>query len=151
MATKSVIQDFLAQPVLAVVGVSRSGKKFGNAVVRDLKTKGYHVYIVHPQAETLEGERCYPSLKEIPEPVGGLVLVVPPAETEKLVRDAHALGIQRIWMQQGAESPQAVRFCKENEMSVVQGECIMMFFDEKPAFPHNLHKFVRKLTGSLPK
>ena len=60
MTNKQTIQEFLAQPALAVVGVSRSGKKFGNTAFRELKAKGYRVYPVHPEAQTIEGESCYP-------------------------------------------------------------------------------------------
>jgi predicted CoA-binding protein len=71
MATKALIDDFLAQRTLAVVGVSRKAEKFGNMVYRELKAKGYRVFAVNPRTESVAGERCYPSLSALPEPVGG--------------------------------------------------------------------------------
>ena len=150
MTSKAVVTDFVSQKKLAVVGVSRQGKKFGNMAFRALKAKGYKLLPVHPQAETIEGERCYPSLAALPEPVDGVLVVVPPAETEKVVREAAAAGIKRVWMQQGAESPAAIKFCEDNGLSAVHGECILMFA-EPAAWFHRAHRWVWKLLGKLPK
>ena len=150
MSSKAAVTDFVAQRKLAVVGVSRQGKKFGNMAFRELKAKGYRLLPVHPQAETIEGEPCYPSLAALPEPVDGVLVVVPPAETEKVVREAAAAGIKRIWMQQGAESPAAIRFCQENGLDAVHGECILMFA-EPAAWFHRAHRWVWKLVGKLPR
>jgi predicted CoA-binding protein len=57
MSSKVDVDDFLAQKTVAVVGVSRGGKKFGNAVLKDLKEKGYRVFPINPNAESIEGER----------------------------------------------------------------------------------------------
>ncbi|HVN54251.1 MAG TPA: CoA-binding protein [Anaerolineaceae bacterium] len=149
MAKKADVVDFLSQPALAIVGVSRGGKKFGNAILRELKSSGYKVYPVHPAAETLEGERCYPNLKSLPETVGGVVVVVPPAQSEKVVRDAAEAGIPRIWFQQGAESDAAVQAAQASGMRVVSGECILMFANS-PVFFHKIHRFVNRVVGKLP-
>lgn len=150
MATKQQIDDFLEERVLAVAGVSRSGKQFGNAVMDTLSTRGYTVYPVNPHADTVDGRKCYRSLRDLPTPVGGVVAVVPPSQTEQLVREAHEVGIARVWMQQGAESQEAIRFCKEHSMEEVHGECILMF-TEPTTFPHHLHRSIRKLFGRMPK
>jgi hypothetical protein len=126
-AKQSLIDDFLAQPVLAVAGVSRGGKKFGNQVFRDLRTKGYRVYPINPNAAEAEGVVCYPNLAALPEPVGGVIAVVPPEETEKLVREANALGISRVWFQPGAESAAVIAFANQVGMNVIANECIMTF------------------------
>jgi hypothetical protein len=68
---------------------------------------------VDPHAEIIEGDPCYPSLSALPEAVDGVVIVVPPSEAEKGVRDAAQAGIRGAWMQQGAESQAAIRFCEE--------------------------------------
>ena len=149
MISKAAVEDFIAQRTLAVVGVSRKGRKFGNLAYRDLKTKGFRVFPVNPNAETIEGDRCYPSLSALPERVEGVLIVVPPAETERVVRDAAAAGIRRVWMQQGAESPEAIRFCQENDISVVHGECILMFA-EPAALYHRAHRWVWGVLGKLP-
>jgi len=150
MTTRAAIDDFISQKTLAVVGVSRSGKKFGNAASRELRAKGYRLFPVHPTAESIDGESCYTSLAELPEPVGGVLVVVPPTETEKVVRDAAAAGIRRIWMQQGAQSAAAIKFCEEQGLSVVHGECILMFAEPVQG-GHRFHRWIWRLLGKLPK
>jgi len=149
MTAKATVREFLEQPTLAVVGVSRAGNKFGNTAYRELKSKGYRVYPVHPEAEAIDGDRCYPSLNALPEPADGVLIVVPPQQTEKVVRDAAEAGIRRVWMQQGAESLAAIRFCEEQGIDVVHNECVLMFA-EPTAFPHRLHRCVWRLLGKLP-
>ena len=152
MVTKAMIEDFISQPSLAIVGVSRqAGKtKFGNSAYKELKTKGYQLYLVHPSAETLEGERAYPSLKALPSGVGGVLVIVPPTQAEKVVREAHEAGISRIWLQQGAESQDAIQYCEQNGMSVVHGHCILMFAQPINFF-HKPHRWVLQILGQLPK
>ena len=148
MTSKTAIDVFLAQEILALAGVSRSGKKFGNTVLKDLSGKGYEILPVHPHAEEIAGVRCYPSLAELPAEPGGLVLVVPPPQTEHLVQEARKAGIGRVWMQPGAESDVAIRYCEEQGIDVVHGECIMMF--AQPKGTHKAHRWLRGALGRLP-
>ncbi len=150
MTTKRQIDEFLGERVLAVAGVSRAGGHFGNAVVDELSARGYTVYPVNPHTDTVHGRKCYRSLRDLPAPVGGLVAVVPPAQTEQLVREAHQAGIHRVWMQQGAESEGAIRFCRDNSLEEIHGECILMFAEPAKTI-HRFHRSFRKLFGRLPK
>jgi predicted CoA-binding protein len=150
MTTKAAVDDFLSQRTLAVVGVSRDGKKFGNTIYKELRLKGYTVFPVNPNSESIMGERCYPSLSALPATVGGAVIVVPPVQTEQVVRDAAAAGIRHVWMQRGAESELAIRFCEKNDINAVHGECILMFA-EPAAFYHRIHRWFWKLLGKLPR
>lgn len=148
MTSQESVEGFLALDTVAIAGVSRNGKGFGNAVLKDLTGKGYEVLPVHPEAREVGGVPCSPSLADLPKPVTGLVLVVPPPQTEQLVREARDAGITRIWMQQGAESTEAIRFCEENGIDVVHGECIMMF--AQPTGIHRFHRWINGVFGKLP-
>ena len=134
---------------LAVVGASRDPKKFGSTAYRELK-KTYRLLPVNPRADTIDGDRCYPNLQALPEPVDGVLILVSSAQTEQVVREAHAAGIRRVWMQQQTESEAAIRYCQENGISVVYGECILMHA-QNTAFYHKMHRWVRGITGKLPK
>lgn len=149
-ASAAVIRDFVAQRTLAVVGVSRSGKKFANFAYRELRTKGYTLVPVNPGAETVEGERCYRSLLNLPGPVDGAVIIAPREQSLQVVRDAAAAGIRRVWLQQGAESQPAIDACKDAGINVVAGECILMFAGTEH-WIHRGHRFVRRLFGTLPR
>jgi len=149
MTSRAAVDAFLAERTLGLAGASRSGRKFGNTILRELCSKGYEVIPVHPEAEAVDGVPCVPSLARLPATVGGLVLVVPPAQTERLVVEAVAAGIPRVWMQQGAESPEALRLCRDAGLEAVAGECILMFA-EPTGFFHRLHRGLWRLLGKLP-
>ena len=149
MNTKAQIDRFLAQRRLAVVGASARRRKFGNVILKELGAKGYEVHPVHPGAGEIDGRRCYPNLAAVADLVDGAVLVVPPAQTEKVVREAAEAGLRRVWMQQGAESDEAVRFCHEHGIEAIHGECILMFA-EPAGFVHRLHRWLRGIVGKLP-
>ena len=149
MTSRTAVDGFLKERAVAVVGVSRKGRKFGNAVMTDLARKGYRVFPVNPNVDEIDGVRCYPSLKELPEEVGGAVLVVPPRQSEAVVREAAEAGIGRVWMQQGAESPEAIGFCEENGIALVHGECIMMLTEPVTTI-HRFHRWLAGLFGKLP-
>jgi len=131
MQSHESIELFLAQETLALAGVSRSGAGYGNRVLHDLSSKGYRVLPVHPWARELAGHAAYPSLAGLPEAVGGLVLVVPPPETAKLVRQAAALGMTRVWMQPGAESEEAIAYCRDHGLSVIAHRCILVLSSKR--------------------
>ncbi len=150
MISRAAVDDFLAHQPWAVIGVSRDPKKFGHTAYKELKARGNRLIPVNPHMEAFEGDRCYARLADVPQPVGGALIIVPPAQTEQVVRDAAAAGIRRVWMQQGAESDAAIKFCQENGISTVHGECILMFAPET-AFFHRTHRWVKGVFGKLPK
>ena len=150
MGTRAAsVQAFLSQKKLAIVGASRSGQKFGNAIMNDLSARGYTLFPVHKEATMIGDRKCYPSLTELPEEVGGVIVVVKPEQTAQVVRDAHAAGIKRVWLQQGAQSDEAIAFCNENGMDVVSRECILMFAEPVESV-HRFHRFFKRLFGKMP-
>ena len=150
MTARSAVEGFLGQERIAVVGASASGQGFGAIAYRALKKGGYKVVPVHPSAATIDGDKAFPSIKDLPEPVGGVLVVVPPSETGKVVAEAAEAGVGHLWLQQGAESDEAIRMAEQEGMVVVHHECILMF--ARPGgFPHNMHRWVWGLLGKLPR
>lgn len=150
VASAASVDAFVSQKTLAVVGVSRSGKKFGNVILKELMNKGYTVYPVHPEAESVNEVTCYRSLQDLPAEVGGVVLVVKPDQTMQVVKDAHAAGISRVWFQQGSENGEALAFCEQNGIDAVSRECLLMFAEPVESI-HKLHRGLKGLFGRLPK
>jgi predicted CoA-binding protein len=136
--------DFIAQPTLAIVGISKT-RGFANDAFRELRQRGYRVFPVSRTADRLGEDVCYKRLDDLPEPVGGVVACVPSAETEGVVADCARLGINRVWMQYGAASPEAIRTAEEKGLAVVHGACILMH--AKPTGFHRFHATVWKLIG----
>jgi predicted CoA-binding protein len=123
----NLIKDFLRKEnVFAVIGVSRNPAKYGHQVYKDLKAAGYVVYPVNPHIDEVLGDKCYPSLSDLPEKPDVVDTVVPPAVTEAIVKECKALGIDKVWMQPGSESEQALTFCRRNNIQVVHDVCVMV-------------------------
>ncbi len=150
MATMNSINEFVSLKNLAIVGVSRNQKKFGNSLYRSLKQKGYNVFPVNNSVDQIDGEKCYPDLKSLPSEAEGVVIVVPPETAKNVVQEAVQLGIKNIWMQQGSESKEAIAFCEEKKINVVGGECLLMFIPQTEFF-HRFHKGINRIFGKLPK
>ena len=153
MSSMSVIRDFLAQKRIAVVGVSRDKKEISRMLLHTLLGRGYEVFPVNPAIERVDDLPCYPSLREVPSPIDGVLVMASPAVTDQVVQECAELHIPRVWMYRGggkgAVSPQAIEYCGEHGIRVVPGECPYMFLQGEPWF-HRLHGFVRKITGTYP-
>jgi predicted CoA-binding protein len=143
-----MVDEFVSQPALALIGMSRSGRGFGNFAFRALVNKGYRVYPIHPSATSINGVRCYSDFNDLPEPVESALVVIPAAEAIGAVRKAAESGIRRVWLQQGAESPEVLNTCRELGVDVVSGECILMF--ARPTGFHKAHRWVWGMLGKLP-
>lgn len=150
MTSKTLVEDFISQKNIAVIGVSRKKTKFGNAIYKEMKKKDYKVFPVNPNCSDFEGDKCYPNLSSIPENIDGVVINIPPQKAVDVLKDVNGAGIKRVWLQQGSQSDEAVKYCEDNNINCVSNECIIMF--TKPlGFVHRVHKWIWKVMGKLPK
>ena len=125
--TQELINKFLDKKnVFAVVGVSKESEKYGNKVYFDLKNAGYDVYPINPNARKISNYKCYSKLENLPKIPDVVDIVVPPGVTEKIVKECKNLGIKMVWMQPGSESEKALLYCKENNIDVLYGICVML-------------------------
>ncbi len=123
---QNMVDEFLRARVFAVVGVSTNKEKYGYKVFSDLKEGNYTVYPVNPLYENIYGERCYPDIASLPEKPDVVEFVCPPTVTEKVLRELPALGIDKVWMQPGAESPEAIEFCRNHGIKALHDICVMV-------------------------
>lgn len=154
MSTLSeAVADFLAQKKIAVAGVSRGGQSAANPIYKKLRAAGYTVFATNPNADSVEGDPCYASLKTLPEAVDAVVVATAPEATLDVVREAVELGIPRLWMHrafgQGSVSDEAVRLAEQNGILVIAGACPMMYV-EPVDFGHKCFRWILGMTGKLP-
>jgi len=123
---QELIDEFMNQKRFAVVGATDNPQKYGNQIVKNLKSRGYEVYPVNPRIENVEGLSCYASLADIPVTVDVVDFVVPPEATEAVLLQCKEMCLRRIWLQPGSESETAIVFCHENNLKVVHSVCVMM-------------------------
>jgi predicted CoA-binding protein len=152
----NLVQDFLAQKKVAVVGVSDKRDTGCNLAYQKFQENGYQVYAVNPRMSTYKGQPCYADLKSIPEKVDAVFILSSPKVTEQVVQQCVDLGIKHVWMHcmmgtkpglmaEGTSVSQAaVEVCKANGITVIPGACPNQFL--KPDFGH---KMMRGLWGLL--
>ena len=127
MDTASKIKDFLEAGPFAVAGASTLREKYGNKVLRAYQQHGFEVFVVHPREKMIEGVSTLPRIADLPDGVRGLSIITPPDISEKLVVEAAAKGIRRVWMQPGAESASAIAKAESLGMSVIAGgPCVLV-------------------------
>ena len=152
-----LVQDFLAQKKIAVVGVSDKRDTGCNLAYRKFKENGYQVYPVNPRITSFEGAECYPDLKSIPEKPDAVFLLTSPSVTDKVVQQCVELGIKQVWMHcmlgtkpglaasMTSVSEEAVRVCRENDITVIPGACPNQFL--KPDMGHTLMRVMCRSFG----
>src|SRR5262245_45946979 len=129
---KDAATAFLANKRVAVTGVSRTPKTHGsNSVYKRLRERGYEVFAVNPNADTVEGDRCYPDLTSIPGGVDSVVIATRPEIAEQTMRECARLGIKHVWMHWGSGessvSVAATAHGREHGITVIDGGCPLMF------------------------
>jgi predicted CoA-binding protein len=147
------VAEFLGKQRIAVAGVSRNSRQPANAIYRKLQGSGYQVYAINPNAAQVEGSPCYPDLHSVPEPVEAVMVVTPPDQAVKVVRECAELGIRHVWLHrsfgQGSVSDEAERECERLKINCLVGGCPMMYC-EPVDFGHRCMKWVLKLQRRVP-
>jgi predicted CoA-binding protein len=138
-----LIDDFVSSKRIAVLGMSRSGKKFGNMAGKELKAKGYEVFAVHPDVSEIDGFTCYPDLRSLSGKIDGVWISIPPKNVPPVLEEAAEIGLKNIWLQQGAWSKEVQETIDKLDLTVVSKKCIMMY--AQPV--HSIHKFHRTIKG----
>jgi predicted CoA-binding protein len=153
----SLVQDFLAQKRIAVVGVSDKRDTGCNLAYRKFNENGYQVYAVNPRINTFEGAPCYPDLKSIPETPDAVFILASPRIAEQIVQQCVELGIKHIWMHcmlgtkpglaasLTSVSQEAVSVCRKNGITVIPGACPNQFL--KPDLGHVLMRSICRTFG----
>jgi len=121
-----LVIDFLRQKRFAVIGSFRNREKFAYRILIDLTKKGYEVFPVNPRLGEVEGRVCYKTISDIPHSVDVANIVTPPLVTESILKECLQKGIKRAWLQPGAESQDAIKFCHDNDIKVIHSMCVML-------------------------
>jgi len=158
-ARKSIAEaahEFLANKRIAVTGVSAKNPSGhgANAIYSRLRERGYRVFAVNPNSQTVEGDPAYPNLRSIPGGIQAVVIGTRPEHALETVRECADLGIRQVWMHRsidaGSVSPEAVAYGRDHGLTVIPGGCPLMF-DPVADGAHKGLKFFCTLTGAVPR
>ena len=147
--------DFLDRRRIAVTGVTRKQEGHGaNVVYERLRERGYEVFAVNPNAETVAGDRCYPDLRSIAGGVEAVVIGTAPEHAEATVRECVELGIGQVWMHRSlagsSVSAEAAAYGREHGLEVIAGGCPLMFGAVSDG-GHRAMRWICQLTGAAPR
>jgi uncharacterized protein len=155
----TMVQDFLAQKKIAVVGVSDKRDTGCNLAYQKFKENGYQVFPINPRISTYDDVTCYPDLKSIPEKPEAVFILASPKVTDQIVQQCADLGIRHVWMHcmmgtkpglaagMTSVSQEAVEMCKANGIAVIPGSCPNQFL--KPDFGHKMMRGMWRLFGFM--
>jgi predicted CoA-binding protein len=152
---KQAAADFLACRRIAVTGVSRSADGHGgNTVYRRLRDRGYDAIAINPNADTVEGDPCWPDLRSVPGGVEAVVIATRPEHAEATVRECAELGIRHVWMHRsvggGSVCEEAAVVGREHGLTVIAGGCPLMFAPvTDPA--HRVMRWILTATKVVPR
>jgi uncharacterized protein len=152
---KEAASEFLAIKRLAVTGVSRNAKDHGsNVVYKRLRDRGYEVFAVNPNADEVEGDRCYHDLRSIPGGVEAVVIATRPEIAEETMRECADLGITHVWMHRGpgagSVSKAAADYGRQRGIAVIDGGCPCMF-EPTADLGHKAMRALLTLSGNVPR
>ncbi|MPZ53640.1 MAG: CoA-binding protein [Acidimicrobiia bacterium] len=120
------------QTSVAVVGATDSPGKYGGIIYRFLKKKGYVVWAVNPNTETVDGDPAQPHLEDLPSQPDIIDFVVPADVGKVVAEEVIELGWDNVWLQPGAESPDLIDVLRETGISTIHDDCIMVQVNQIP-------------------
>ncbi len=122
------IMQILDEPgtTIAIVGATENPSKYGYVIYKDLKLKGLTVYPVNPNRSSVDGDKAFKRLEDIPQRPTIVNIVVPPEVTSDILQQCLDLGLTNVWVQPGAESPAVMTFLQENNFNYLANACIMV-------------------------
>lgn len=117
-------EEMLSKKVWVVAGVSGNKDKFGYKIWKILKEHGYETYGVSPNYEELEGDKIYPSVKDLPKKIDVLDMVVAPKIAIHTLEEAKEAGIEYIWFQPGTYNDEVLAKARELEFKILYDDCV---------------------------
>ena len=109
---------------IAMVGLSSNPFRPSHFAAIYMLAEGYNVIPVNPREQEILGRRCYPSLRDIPEPVDLVDIFRDPSAVPPIVEEAIAIGAKVVWMQLGVINEAAARRAREAGLEVVMDACV---------------------------
>lgn len=129
----SNIDTMLNLKTWAVVGATDNKEKFGYKIFKVMLEAGIEVYPVNTGVAEILGQKCYPTLKDLPIKPEAVDIVVPPKVGEKIMHECAEIGIKNVWLQPGADALQVIHVAEELGLNVVHHACVMVEMRKKEA------------------
>ena len=109
---------------IAIVGASPNPDKASYGIMQKLLSVGYNVVPINPTETEILGQRSYPSLIDVPEPIDIVDVFRRAEDTPAIADDAITIGAKALWLQTGIASEDAAARAKAGGLMVVMDTCI---------------------------
>ncbi|CAM4291344.1 putative CoA-binding protein [Paenibacillus endophyticus] len=109
---------------VAVVGLSDKPDRVSYMVSEAMQAKGYTIIPVNPNADSILGQKSYPSLKDIPVPVDIVNVFRRSEHTPPVAQEAVAIGAKTLWLQLGISNDEAAEIATAGGLEVIMDRCI---------------------------
>lgn len=127
MNNDQMMKDILTSAkTIASVGLSANQEKESYWIVSYLKEQGYRIIPVNPTASEILGEKAYPDLESIPEPIDVVQVFRRSEDVPAVVDAAIKVGAKVVWMQEGIVNEEAAQKAREAGLQVVMNACMRM-------------------------
>ncbi|MFZ0014195.1 MAG: CoA-binding protein [Acidimicrobiia bacterium] len=122
------LTPLLAEPgtSIAVIGATDHPGKYGGIIYRDMKAKGFPVFAVNPYRGSVDGDPCWPTVRDLPEKPTIAVFVVPAKRGLRVLADCAEAGVENIWIQPGAFSPDLRKALESGPFNWIAEACVMV-------------------------
>jgi predicted CoA-binding protein len=120
---RSIEEILLESKTIAVVGLSPRPDRDSHGVAKYLQSQGYRIIPVNPAIQEVLGERCYPSLRDVPERIDLVDIFRRPEGVPAVVDEAIEVGARAVWMQKGVVHEEAARKARSRGLDLVMDRC----------------------------
>lgn len=110
--------------IIAVVGLSADWYRPSYFAAKYMQEHGFRIIPVNPKYDEILGEKCYPTLKAIPEQVDIVDVFRKPDDCVPIAQDAIAIGANVLWLQLGVVNDEAARIAEAGGLEVVMDRCV---------------------------
>jgi uncharacterized protein len=110
--------------VIAVVGLSADWFRPSYFAAKYMQEHGYRVIPVNPKYPEILGEKCYPSLRDIRQPVDMVDVFRKTADVMPIAEDAIRIGAKVLWQQLGVRNEEAAARARAAGLETVMDRCV---------------------------
>lgn len=149
---KKIIESFINDKYIGLIGASRNPKKWGNIMQKELTKKDYKVAPVNPNTDVINGVNSFKTVNDLPSEVKNIIIALPANIINENINNITNSNIKRIWVstriKEKSTLDNIIKSTNDKGFEIIHGYCPMMFLT--PSGVHNFHKTILKLFGKLP-
>ena len=119
------IRGFLSFKKIAVIGMSKHGRKAAHYVPKYLSENGFEITPVNPTTDEILGKKCYSSISDLEDKIDIIDVFRPSEKVQSIIKDAIKKKPKVIWLQEGIHNQEAEELARNAGIKVVFNRCML--------------------------